>query len=35
VSQVKDGGPKAKSEVGIQFGAGGATVAAELETEGI
>jgi phosphosulfolactate synthase (CoM biosynthesis protein A) len=34
VEQVKKAGLKAKPEVGIQFGAGGATAAAELEAEG-
>ena len=34
VEQVKDAGLKAKPEVGIQFGAGGATAAAELAAEG-
>jgi phosphosulfolactate synthase (CoM biosynthesis protein A) len=35
VKQVKNAGLKAKPEVGIQFGAGGASSAAELESEGI
>jgi phosphosulfolactate synthase (CoM biosynthesis protein A) len=35
VKQVKDAGLKAKPEVGIQFGAGGASSAAELESEGV
>jgi phosphosulfolactate synthase (CoM biosynthesis protein A) len=35
VKQVKDAGLKAKPEVGIQFGAGGASRAAELESEGV
>jgi len=34
VEQVQKAGLKAKPEVGIQFGAGGATAAAELEAEG-
>ncbi len=34
VDRVQKAGLKAKPEVGIQFGAGGATRAAELETEG-
>ncbi|HWG47541.1 MAG TPA: phosphosulfolactate synthase [Gemmataceae bacterium] len=34
VEQVQKVGLKAKPEVGIQFGAGGATAAAELEAEG-
>jgi phosphosulfolactate synthase (CoM biosynthesis protein A) len=34
VERVKKAGLKAKPEVGIQFGAGGATAAAELEAEG-
>lgn len=34
VEKVKKAGLKAKPEVGIQFGAGGATTAAELEAEG-
>jgi phosphosulfolactate synthase (CoM biosynthesis protein A) len=34
VEDVKKAGLKAKPEVGIQFGAGGATAAAELEAEG-
>ena len=34
VDQVKQAGLKPKPEVGIQFGAGGATAAAELEAEG-
>jgi phosphosulfolactate synthase (CoM biosynthesis protein A) len=34
VEAVKGAGLKAKPEVGIQFGAGGATAAAELEAEG-
>ena len=35
VKQVNDAGLKAKPEVGIQFGAGGASSAAELESEGV
>ncbi len=35
VEKVRKAGLKPKPEVGIQFGAGGATVAAELEAEGI
>jgi phosphosulfolactate synthase (CoM biosynthesis protein A) len=35
VEKVKAAGLKPKPEVGIQFGAGGATAAAELEAEGI
>jgi hypothetical protein len=35
VKKVHKAGLKAKPEVGIQFGAGGATTAAELEAEGI
>ncbi len=35
VEQVQRAGLKAKPEVGIQFGAGGASAAAELEAEGI
>ena len=35
VEKVKKAGLKPKPEVGIQFGAGGATTAEELETEGI
>jgi phosphosulfolactate synthase (CoM biosynthesis protein A) len=35
VEKVKKSGLKAKPEVGIQFGAGGASAAAELESEGI
>jgi phosphosulfolactate synthase (CoM biosynthesis protein A) len=35
VEKVQKAGLKAKPEVGIQFGAGGATAAAELETEGV
>jgi len=34
VEQVRKAGLKAKPEVGIQFGAGGATAAAELDAEG-
>jgi len=34
IEQVQDAGLKAKPEVGIQFGAGGATRAEELEAEG-
>jgi phosphosulfolactate synthase (CoM biosynthesis protein A) len=34
VEDVRKAGLKAKAEVGIQFGAGGATAAAELATEG-
>jgi phosphosulfolactate synthase (CoM biosynthesis protein A) len=34
VKEVKAAGLKAKPEIGIQFGAGGATAAAELESEG-
>ncbi len=34
IEKVQQEGLKAKPEVGIQFGAGGATAAAELETEG-
>ncbi len=34
VERVQKAGLKAKPEVGIQFGAGGATTAAELEAEG-
>ncbi len=34
VERVKDAGMKAKPEVGIQFGAGGATTEAELQAEG-
>jgi len=34
VEKVQQAGLKAKPEVGIQFGAGGATAAAELEAEG-
>jgi phosphosulfolactate synthase (CoM biosynthesis protein A) len=34
VERVQKAGLKAKPEVGIQFGAGGATAAAELEAEG-
>lgn len=34
IEQVQQAGLKAKAEVGIQFGAGGATAAAELEVEG-
>jgi len=34
IEQVQKAGLKAKPEVGIQFGAGGATAAAELEAEG-
>ena len=35
VEQVQRAGLKAKPEVGIQFGAGGASAAADLESEGI
>jgi phosphosulfolactate synthase (CoM biosynthesis protein A) len=35
VEQVRKAGMKAKPEVGIQFGAGGASAAAELEAEGV
>jgi phosphosulfolactate synthase (CoM biosynthesis protein A) len=35
VEKVQKAGLKAKPEVGIQFGAGGATAAAELEAEGV
>jgi phosphosulfolactate synthase (CoM biosynthesis protein A) len=35
IEEVQKAGLKAKPEVGIQFGAGGATAAAELEAEGI
>ncbi len=35
VEKVRKAGLKAKPEVGIQFGAGGATAAAELEAEGV
>ncbi len=35
VEKVQKAGLKAKPEVGIQFGAGGGTAAAELETEGV
>lgn len=35
VEKVQQVGLKAKAEVGIQFGAGGATSAAELEAEGV
>jgi len=35
VEQVQKAGLKAKPEVGIQFGAGGATSAGELEAEGV
>ncbi len=35
VEKVQKAGLKAKPEVGIQFGAGGATSAAELEAEGV
>lgn len=35
VEQVQRAGVKAKPEVGIQFGAGGATTAAELASEGL
>jgi phosphosulfolactate synthase (CoM biosynthesis protein A) len=35
IEQVQKAGLKAKPEVGIQFGAGGATAAAELEAEGM
>lgn len=34
VKQVKEAGLKPKPEIGIQFGAGGATAVAELEAEG-
>ena len=34
VQQVKQAGMKAKPEIGVQFGTGGATNAEELETEG-
>ncbi|MGZ5054150.1 MAG: phosphosulfolactate synthase [Methylobacter sp.] len=34
IDKVQRAGLKAKPEVGIQFGAGGATAAAELEVEG-
>src|SRR5262249_52697763 len=34
VEEVQQAGMKAKAEVGIQFGAGGATAATELEAEG-
>ena len=34
VRRVQDAGMKAKAEVGIQFGAGGASAVAELEAEG-
>ncbi len=34
VAEVQKAGLKAKPEVGIQFGAGGATAVAELEAEG-
>jgi phosphosulfolactate synthase (CoM biosynthesis protein A) len=34
IEQVRDAGLKPKPEVGIQFGAGGDTTAAELESEG-
>src|SRR5207249_9834766 len=34
VEQVQKAGLKAKPEVGVQFGAGGASAAAELEAEG-
>jgi phosphosulfolactate synthase (CoM biosynthesis protein A) len=34
VEKVRKAGLKAKPEIGIQFGAGGASAAAELETEG-
>ncbi len=34
IERVQEAGLKAKPEVGIQFGAGGATAAAELEAEG-
>lgn len=34
IARVRRAGLKAKPEVGIQFGAGGATAAGELETEG-
>src|SRR5437016_2496935 len=35
IELVRNANLKAKPEVGIQFGAGGATAAAELETEGV
>ncbi len=35
VEKVQKTGLKAKPEVGIQFGAGGATRAEELESEGV
>ena len=35
VKRVRDMGLKAKPEVGVQFGAGGATAVAELEAEGM
>jgi phosphosulfolactate synthase (CoM biosynthesis protein A) len=35
VKKVRDMGLKAKPEVGVQFGAGGATAVAELEAEGM
>jgi phosphosulfolactate synthase (CoM biosynthesis protein A) len=35
IERVQQAGLKAKPEVGIQFGAGGNTAAAELETEGV
>src|SRR5207237_2639721 len=35
VEKVQKSGMKAKPEVGIQFGAGGASQAEELETEGV
>jgi phosphosulfolactate synthase (CoM biosynthesis protein A) len=34
VGRVKNAGLKPKPEIGVQFGAGGATAAAELEAEG-
>ena len=34
IKRVKDGGLKPKPEIGVQFGAGGATTAGELEAEG-
>jgi phosphosulfolactate synthase (CoM biosynthesis protein A) len=35
VKDVREAGLRAKPEVGVQFGAGGATAAAELEAEGL
>ena len=35
IKMVQQAGPKAKPEIGIQFGAGGATPAAELKAEGV